>query len=300
MGPPHSFSSLAFPILQSIVIFTAFFFYLLADRPMQRPFCPVRRGKEEGGGVCAAVGACTRKQPTWIRSNTHIDIDGKCTADIGLGDWKSHWSYFCYFGEWIWTWEDDQIPHKSSRIISKFNCVCVGVGVGAEREFCLVAKWLSKLGNWVCVTAEVRPGSWLSTGLRSAILHSSAPKLGRSDFTLAQNVSELISKGVYVFHMERVRLKGFTERDKREKNAETTNNYDPNNCLVIATHPLACSLFVLYLQCSYCIYMFDVCICFSPLLGFPPPHFLSSSFGLPSISRRFPHLSPVLLKVSSC
>lgn len=64
--------------------FTAFF-DLLADRPTQRPFCPVRRGKEEGGGVCAAVGACMRKQPTWIHSNTHIDTVGKTHGRHTLG-----------------------------------------------------------------------------------------------------------------------------------------------------------------------------------------------------------------------
>ena len=105
-----------------------FIFCLFTDGLIRRPFCGIGRGKEDGGGVRSIVGAGMRKWPTEIHLNTHIHRCGYNSRHTVV-TFISVFFHLLFWGSWIWTWENDHIPHqvrsrRFQRVFYMCPCMC--------------------------------------------------------------------------------------------------------------------------------------------------------------------------------
>lgn len=108
-----------------------FYFCLFTVRLIWRPFCPVRRGKEDGGGVSMGAMAWGNGPLRYTHIYciyTHID---RVTTQL----WECESISFFFLQSLLllfldlgsWTWEVDHIPHECRGHIQHifYMCLCV-------------------------------------------------------------------------------------------------------------------------------------------------------------------------------
>jgi len=109
-----------------------FYFWLLTEWLIWRPFCGLGRGKKDGGGVCTTMGAGMRKWPSEIHSNTHRHTVIQVGRD--LWDCESNSQCFFFFFLIMGVWELNMgrwpRPTSSQKLNSGHDFFeCVGGGI---------------------------------------------------------------------------------------------------------------------------------------------------------------------------